>query len=69
MELFYKLKKVNNCIEVTKDDLPLACPIDINTKYIHPKIYLPIQQAKILQCPYCKIYYKFVERSNTLENE
>lgn len=43
---------------ITKQDLPLSCPMPNMTLWnAHPKIYLPIEKAKKVNCPYCGATY------------
>lgn len=49
--------------EVTRDDLPLHCPM--SDSYLwnsHPKVYLPIEQTGEAKCPYCSASYRLVDR-------
>lgn len=39
-------------------DLPLSCPSDhMQLWQGHPKVYLPIEQAGQIKCPYCGTRY------------
>ena len=39
--------------EVTKDDLPLHCPMDgMSLWNSHPRVYIPMESGKG-KCPYC----------------
>lgn len=41
-------------VVVTKDDLPLHCPLDRMRLWdSHPRVYLPIVDSGEVQCPYC----------------
>ena len=47
---------------VSKMDLPLSCPMP--GMYLwnsHPKIYLPIEEAGAVKCPYCGADYLLVD--------
>ena len=45
-------------IQVTSADLPLACPQPDKTLWnAHPKVYLPIEEAGRVVCPYCSCEY------------
>ena len=47
---------------VSKMDLPLSCPMP--GMYLwnsHPKIYLPIEEAGSVRCPYCGADYLLVD--------
>jgi uncharacterized Zn-finger protein len=53
--------------EVTEADLPLSCP----TKFMrvwdaHPRVYLPIEDAKRVVCPYCDAEFVLVDHDETL---
>jgi len=40
--------------DVTKDDLPLSCPMpSMRVWDAHPKVYLPIEKTGKAVCPYC----------------
>lgn len=40
--------------EVTRADLPLSCPTqDMRLWDAHPRVYLPIETARQVVCPYC----------------
>ena len=40
--------------EVTRADLPLSCPTkDMRVWDAHPRVYLPIEEAGQVICPYC----------------
>ena len=44
---------------VTKDDLPLHCPLP--GMYLwnsHPKVFLPVEAAGESKCPYCGAIYE-----------
>lgn len=54
-------------IIVTRVDLPLSCPQKNNNQVSwdqHPIVYLPIQEQKILTCPYCQTEYIFAETNS-----
>jgi uncharacterized Zn-finger protein len=47
-------------IEVTADDLPLACPMpNMNIWNAHPKVMIPMDHGGEARCPYCGTLYKF----------
>ena len=46
-------------IKITKNDLPLSCPIKTVWDG-HPKIYLDIIEKKQITCPYCGTKYKLI---------
>jgi uncharacterized Zn-finger protein len=58
------LKKTTNYIEVTEHDLPLACPMHVNFKHMHPRVYLPVQQEGTVICPYCNTRYTFINKNS-----
>ncbi len=40
--------------QVTRDDLPLSCPMPNMTLWnSHPRVYLPIEKTGHAKCPYC----------------
>jgi len=44
--------------EVTRADLPLCCPLpDKRLWDAHPRVYLPIEAAGRVTCPYCDAEY------------
>ena len=50
--------KAPKCYEITKSDLPLSCPMPtIPLWNSHPKVYLPIEKAGKVSCPYCGTGY------------
>ncbi len=48
---------------VTRDDLPLHCPLpEMYLWSSHPKVYLPIEAAGgVATCPYCSATYRLVQ--------
>lgn len=47
-----------NRYEVTREDLPLSCPMP--QMYLwnsHPRVYLPIEATGWAKCPYCGAEY------------
>ena len=47
---------------VSKMDLPLSCPMPgMYLGNSHPKIYLPIEEAGSVKCPYCGADYLLVD--------
>ena len=47
-----------NRYEVTRDDLPLHCPLEGMTLWdSHPRVYLPIEKTGTAKCPYCGADY------------
>lgn len=69
MACLLTLKKIANYIEVTDQDLPLACPTHVNFKHMHPRVYLPIQQEGIVTCPYCNTKYKFIAKNSNKQQQ
>lgn len=44
--------------EITEADLPLCCPPrDLRVWDAHPRVYLPIEEAGSIECPYCAAHY------------
>ncbi len=53
-----------NRYEVTRDDLPLSCPMPgMSLWNSHPKVYLPIEDKGQSKCPYCGADFVLVETS------
>ena len=51
-----------NRYEVTREDLPLSCPMPGMTLWnSHPKVYLPIEKTGTAKCPYCGADYSLLE--------
>lgn len=51
-----------NRYEVTRDDLPLSCPMPgMSLWNSHPKVYLPIETSGSAKCPYCGADYSLIE--------
>ena len=49
-------------IEVTRADLPLACPTPRMTLWnMHPRVYLPIEKTGKATCPYCGTQYTLID--------
>jgi len=47
-----------NQYEVSRDDLPLHCPMDgMSLWNSHPRVYLPIEKTGQAKCPYCGANY------------
>lgn len=47
-----------NRYQVTRDDLPLHCPMDgMSLWNSHPRVYLPIEKTGQAKCPYCGAEY------------
>ncbi len=43
---------------VTRAELPLSCPMRGETLWdAHPRVYLPIEEAGRVTCPYCSAEY------------
>jgi len=44
----------SNHYEVTREDLPLHCPMDgMSLWNSHPRVFLPIEKTGKAKCPYC----------------
>jgi uncharacterized Zn-finger protein len=53
-----------NRYEVTRDDLPLSCPMPgMSVWDSHPKVYLPIEDKGQSKCPYCGADFVLVGQS------
>jgi len=45
-------------VRVTWAELPLSCPRPGNPLWsLHPRVYLPIHETGMEQCPYCSTVY------------
>ncbi len=52
-------------IEVTKQDLPLHCPVaDGELWGSHPRVFIPIEESGEASCPYCGTQYRLVTAAN-----
>ncbi len=50
---------------VTRDDLPLHCPLDSMSLWnSHPRVYLPIEETGRAVCPYCSAEYVLTDASD-----
>jgi uncharacterized Zn-finger protein len=51
-----------NRYEVTRADLPLACPMPSMALWnSHPRVYLPIEEEGSCKCPYCGALYVLID--------
>ncbi len=51
-----------NRYEVTRADLPLACPMPAMALWnSHPRVYLPIEEEGSCKCPYCGAKYVLID--------
>lgn len=51
-----------NRYEVTRSDLPLACPMKgMSLWNSHPRVYLPIEETGEERCPYCGAVYVLID--------
>ena len=49
-------------IQLTKDDLPLHCPLDRMRLWdSHPRVYLPLEADGTAMCPYCGTRFVLIE--------
>lgn len=47
-----------NQYTVTRDDLPLSCPMpSMHLWNSHPRVFLPIEKTGWAKCPYCSAEY------------
>jgi len=54
----YGAPNAENRYEVSRDDLPLHCPLDSMSLWnSHPRVYLPIEKTGQAKCPYCGAEY------------
>lgn len=55
------LKSTNRRIEVTANDLPLACPRPEDPLWSqHPRVYLDVVKTGAADCPYCGNHFELV---------
>ena len=44
--------------DIIQHDLPLSCPMaGMRVWDSHPRVYLPIEPGKTVECPYCSATY------------
>lgn len=54
---------------VTQDELPLSCPRKGESLWdAHPRVYLPIEEAGKVTCPYCSAQYILEDHKEAIEN-
>jgi uncharacterized Zn-finger protein len=56
----YKTPSTTRVFEVTRDQLPLRCPMpEMSLWNSHPAVYLPIEDSpeRRILCPYCGTEY------------
>ena len=54
-------KDTTAVIEVTKNDLPVHCPIDDSQLWSsHPRVFIPVEATGTAACSYCGNVYKLV---------
>jgi uncharacterized Zn-finger protein len=47
---------------VSQKDLPLSCPMPNMASWnSHPRVYLPIEEAGQVECPYCSATFKLTD--------
>lgn len=48
--------------EVTRDDLPLHCPMPGSSLWnSHPQVYIPVEATGSAKCPYCGCEYHLID--------
>ncbi len=53
----------NAVVEVTRDDLPVHCPMDESQLWCsHPRVFIPLEGQDQSACSYCGTIYKLVDR-------
>ena len=53
-----QLPNTQNYYKVTRDDLPLHCPMPGSSLWnSHPRVYLPIEEKGTAKCIYCGAEY------------
>ena len=54
----YMVANAENRYEVSRDSLPLHCPLDgMSLWNSHPRVYLPVEDSGHAKCPYCGAEY------------
>lgn len=57
-----KISSIAKHYVVKKQELPLSCPTKSQEGWnLHPKVYLPIEEAGEINCPYCSTKYVLEE--------
>jgi uncharacterized Zn-finger protein len=52
------LTEARSYFRVSRADLPLHCPMPGTTLWnSHPRVFLPIEEAGMVSCPYCGTVY------------
>jgi uncharacterized Zn-finger protein len=52
------LTDARSYIRVSRADLPLHCPMPGTSLWnSHPRVFLPIEEAGVVSCPYCGTVY------------
>ena len=55
-------------VEVTGEDLPLACPMSHQgIQHAHPRVYLPIEKSGKATCYYCGTLYVLKDFSGKMD--
>lgn len=56
------LPNTQKTYEVTRNDLPLSCPMPGMTLWSsHPRVYLPIETTGQAKCPYCSADFVLID--------
>ena len=51
-------KKQERVVKVSRDQLPLSCPLPEESLWnMHPRVFLPIEKTGEAVCPYCSTRY------------
>lgn len=57
-----KQSNADSMVEVSKDDLPLHCPMPGSSLWnSHPRVFVAVEESGESKCPYCGTIYKLVE--------
>ncbi|MEE9333890.1 MAG: zinc-finger domain-containing protein [Granulosicoccaceae bacterium] len=57
-----KQSNAESLVEVTKDQLPLHCPTPDSPLWdSHPRVYIPLEEAREASCSYCGTVYRLVD--------
>jgi len=53
--------KADQTVQLKKSELPAHCPTEEMGLYSHPRVYIPLEEKKEANCPYCGTRFELVE--------
>ena len=57
-----KQRQAEESVEMKKSQLPAYCPTEeMGLFNSHPRVYIPLEEKKEANCPYCGTHFKLVE--------